>query len=289
LITDLGMTSRARDKQRRGSSASSRSPGIWRGPLTSPDPDGTEVEHGVRPAGMSWRLVSALIVVALIVVLTLFFTFDAFYVHSISVGGLHYLTVEEVFALSGIVVPGEGNQHLFWLDPEEIRQNILRSPSVADVRVYIDWPPNMVQIIIEEREPALVWEQGGVAVWLDLQGRVMRQREDRPDLLRISVNNLVDESLLEANASVDQDVVTGALQLQELLPDTHMLRYDATKGLGFQDNRGWDAWFGVGTGMPERLLIYNAIVNDLVGRGIQPGEVNVSNPDYPFYSVLWGR
>ncbi len=283
------MTSRARDKQRRGSSAPSRSPAIWRGPLAAPEAERTEVEHGVRPGGMSWRLVSAAIVVCLIVVLTLFITFDAFYVHSISVGGLRYMTVEEVFALSGIVVPGQGNQHLFWLDPEEIRQNILRSPSVADVRVYIDWPPNMVQIIIEEREPALVWEQGGVAVWLDLQGRVMRQREDRPDLLRISVSSPMDEGLLEANASVNADVVTGALQLQELLPDIPMLRYDATKGLGFQDARGWEAWFGVGTGMAEKLLIYNAIVNNLVGRGIQPGEINVSNPDHPVYNVLWGR
>ncbi|MFN8371969.1 MAG: FtsQ-type POTRA domain-containing protein [Anaerolineae bacterium] len=282
------MTSRARDKQRRGS-ASSRSPAIWRGPLATPDTEATEVEHGVRPAGMSWRLVSAAIVVCLIVVLVLFFTFDAFYVHSISVGGLHYMTVEEVFALSGIVVPGEGNQHLFWLDPEDIRQNILRSQSVADVRVYIDWPPNMVQIIIEEREPALVWEQGGVAVWLDLQGRVMRQREDRSDLLRISVDSLMDEGLLEANAHVDPDIVTGALQLQELLPETPVLRYEEGKGLGFQDARGWEAWFGVGTGMAERLTIYNAITSNLVGRGIQPGEVNVSNPDYPFYNVLWGR
>jgi hypothetical protein len=283
------MTSRTRDKQRRASSTASRSPAIWRGPLTSPDAEREDVEHGVRPRGMSWRLVSAAIVVCLIVVLTLFFTFDAFYVHSISVGGLRYMTVEEVFALSGIVVPGEGNQHLFWLDLEAIRQSILRSPTVADVRVYIDWPPNMVQIIIEERQPALVWEQGGVAVWLDLQGRVMRQREDRPDLLRISVTGFMDEALLEAEARVDADIVTGALQLQELLTDVPLLRYDPAKGLGFQDSRGWEAWFGVGTGMAERLLIYNALVNDLVGRGIQPGEINISNPDRPYYNVLWGR
>jgi hypothetical protein len=99
----------------------------------------------------------------------------------------------------------------------------------------------------------------------------------------------MDEGLLEADARLDADIVTGALQLQELLTDVPMLRYDPTRGLGFQDSRGWEAWFGVGTGMAERLLIYNALVDNLVGRGIQPGEVNVSNPDYPFYNVLWGR
>jgi cell division septal protein FtsQ len=284
------MSSRARERQRRASSKESgRTPAILRPRTTAPETETPVVEHGVRPAGFAWRLVSALIVVCLIVILTLFFTFDAFYVRTISVGGLHYMTEEEIFALSGIVVPGEGNQHLFWLDPEEIRQNIMRSTSVADVRVYIDWPPNAVQIIVEEREPALVWQQGGVAVWLDLQGRVMRLREDRPDLLRIMVSSALVEAPLEANVQVSADVVNGALQLQTLIPELTELRYDPYKGLGFPDERGWDAWFGVGTGMPERMLIYNALVNDLVGRGIQPGEIVVADPDAPYYTYLWGR
>ena len=28
------------------------------------------------------------------------------------------------------------------------------------------------------------WEQSGTANWVDIQGRIMQQREDRPDLLR---------------------------------------------------------------------------------------------------------
>ncbi|NWF69635.1 MAG: FtsQ-type POTRA domain-containing protein [Chloroflexi bacterium] len=281
------MSTRARDRQRRNKNTGTRAPGVWRGPLAAPESTREDVEHGVRPRGMSWRLVSAAIVVLLLVVLVLFFTFDAFYVRSIRVGGLRYLTVEEVFALSGIVVPGEGNQHLFWLDPEAIRYNILRSPGIADAQVRIDWPPNMVEIIIQEREPALVWEQGGVAVWLDVHGRVMRQREDRPDLLRISAQGEIDENILDAGARLDQDIVTGALQLQELLPDLTMLRYDAVKGLGFQDPRGWEVWFGVGTEMPDRVLIYQDLANDLVARGIQPGEINFAGGLY--YTVLWGR
>jgi len=79
------------------------------------------------------------------------------------------------------------------------------------------------------------------------------------------------------------------LQLRSLFPNIEVLRYHPHKGLGYQDGRGWEVWFGIGTDMPEKILIYEAIVANLQARGIQPGEVDVSNPDAPYYSVLWGR
>ncbi len=129
-----------------------------------------------------WRLVSGLMVLSMLTVLALFFTSDAFYVHSIAVGGLHYMTSDEIFTLTNIT-----NMHIFWVDPAQVRRG---HPALADGRRRRRahrLAPNMVQIVITEREPALVWQQAGTATWIDLQGRVMRQREDRPDLLRVSL------------------------------------------------------------------------------------------------------
>lgn len=232
---------------------------------------------------VSWRVFSGMIVVSLLAVLFLLFGADSFYVHSIAVGGTRYMTKEDVFALAGIA-----NMHLFWLDPAEIRTNILRSPTLADAQVYISWPPNMVQVVVQEREPALVWEQEGVATWIDLQGRVMRQWEDRPDLLRISVETPTDGPLSPETA-IDTAIVNGALQLHELMPDRPAFRYHPEKGLGYTDTPGWNVWFGVGTDMPEKILIYNAIVGNLQARGLQPSEVDVIDPDAPYYcSVVSG-
>jgi hypothetical protein len=143
----------------------------------------------------------------------------------------------------------------------------------------------MVQIVITEREPALVWEQSGTATWIDLQGRVMRQREDRPDLMRVSVDDSVAGAV---GASVEQEIVSGAVQLQSLLPGISVLRYHPDKGLGYNDQRGWQAWLGTGTNMPEKVLIYNAIVNSLLARGVLPTEISVADPDAPYFSVLSG-
>lgn len=271
------MASRSRESRRRPG----RLPGVWYGDQTD-TAERPVVSHGVRGrVFVGWRLFSSLIIVSLLLVLFLFFSADAFYVHSIAVGGLEYLTKEEVFALTNIA-----NMHVFWLDPAEIRQNILRSPTVADASVQVGWPPHMVQVVIQERQPALVWEQAGVATWIDVQGRVMQQREDRPDLLRIA--DYVTEGPLAPNTRLQTEIITGALQLRSMFPNIDLLRYHPSKGLGYQDGRGWEVWFGVGTNMPQKILVYNAIVTNLMGRNIQPTEINIANPDAPYYSVLGG-
>ena len=262
------MTSKTRENRR-----TARTPAIWRGRLST-EVEHAPVQHGVRGRfSISWRIVSGLIVLSLLVVLGLFFTSDAFYVHSIAVGGLRYMTSNEIFTLTNIT-----SLHIFWVDPDQVRADVLRSPTVADAEVRIGWPPNMVQIIITEREPALVWEQAGQATWIDLQGRVMRQREDRPDLLRVSADSSMTGPV---GATLDPDIVTGAVQLQALLSGVNVLRYHPDKGLGYNDQRGWEAWFGTGSDMSEKVLIYNAMVNDFQDRGYFLREFDVGNPDAP--------
>jgi hypothetical protein len=239
------------------------------------------VQHGTSGrVFVSWRLFSGLIVVSLVAALFLFFSADAFYVHGIAVSGERYLSKQEIFALTGAA-----DLHVFWINPDEVREAVLRSPTLADVEVQVSWPPRMVQVSVQEREPALVWEQAGVATWVDLQGRVMRLWEDRPDLLRISASPLIDGPLTP-ELRLDEDIVSGALQLYTLAPEQDALRYHPDKGLGYFDQRGWDAWFGIGTDMPEKILIYNAIVANLRSRSIQASEINVANPDAPYYCGL---
>lgn len=274
------MVSRSREGRRR----SNRTPGIWRGPL-SPTRQTTRppVQHGARGRDFfGWRIISGLLVIGLGAVLFLFFSTNVFYIHSIAVGGLQYLTREEVFTLSGIA-----NVHVFWVDPVKVRQNILRSPSVAEAQVQVGWPPTMVQVVIEERQPALIWAQAGVTTWIDLQGRVMLLRADQPGLIQIVADSTFGDPP-GPNVQLEAGIVSGALQLQSLFPNLSRLRYHPEKGLGYNDERGWEVWFGIGTNMPDKIRVYDAIVENLLGRGRQPTQVNVANPHAPYYSVRGG-
>jgi hypothetical protein len=274
--------SSARQRQQRR--RDERAPGVWRGrEVAQAEPEERRVvEHGVRRYGeVNWRIFSGMIVVALSVALAMFFLTDFFYVRSVTVVGANYLDDSEVFRYADIA-----EMHIFWVNPDDVRKNILAaSPVIADAKVSVSWPPNMVTIEIEEREPALIWVQAGVTGLIDLQGRVLRfppDTEALPNLLRI----LADTSLSGppgVEAPIPVDAVSGALQLRTLLAGVGELRYNAEKGLGFREPGGWDVWLGVGTDMSNKLLIYDAIRDNLVSRGITPVEINVSNPDGAYY------
>lgn len=221
------------------------------------------------------------VLLSLTVVLFVFFRSDAFYVRQIEVGGLNHLTAEEVFTLSGVA-----NMHLFWIDPAVVRESVLRSPSVSDANVRVGWPPHLVQIEIREREPALIWEQAGVRTWIDVQGRVMQQRADLTDMLRIVVEGV--EAPVGPNVLIPQSVVAGALQLRTIYPEMNAFLYDPNEGLGFQDSRGWRVWFGEGTAMAAKDNVYRAIVADLQARHIQPEFIDVGDINAPYYKIWWG-
>ena len=228
---------------------------------------------------LGWRAVSGMIVAGLSVVLYLFLTADAFYVSSVAIGGEKYLTREEIFRFSDVA-----QRHIFWIDPDEVEARLERVANIADAKVYVGWPPDMVQIIVTEREPALIWEQS-VRVWVDVNGIVMTQREDRPELLRIVASN-VDEPL-DVGARVPQTIVDGALQLRQRHPNIDVLVYDPLKGLGYRDGGGWTVWFGDGHEIDTKLLVYYRVVESIKAKGIQPGDIYMNEPDRPVYTVLW--
>ena len=223
-----------------------------------------------------WRLVSLFIIAVMLVLLYAMFQSDTFYVRSVSVEGNRYLTREEVFAFAGIA-----SLHVFWVDPAQTERNIMRERSVASASVSIVPGAPMVRIRVEEREPVLVWEQAGTAFWIDVQGQVMRQREELPDLLRIQASGQLDDSPVVSPDGIDPEIVFSALALQTRLPGLTSLRYDSSDGLTFRDENGWDIHMGVGF-IEEKLSIYRGIVARMRSEGITPTEISIVDPDTPF-------
>lgn len=255
-----------------------REPALLRTPASGPEaaPRAPLQQVNERNWGISWRLFSGLIAASLIVVLAIFFSSDAFFVRTIGVNGAETMTPNEVFALADVA-----GEHIFWIDPAVVRENLLRSPSLADARVTVGWSSPLVTIDVQERQPALIWDQAGVQVWVDVAGRVMRLRDESRALMRVVVDDL---SQGPAAGEVDQKVVNSAIQLGALLPDVRSLRYHPTNGLGFTDPRGWTAWMGVGNDMDQKVQVYEALIGDLQDRGITPRSIYLINPHRPWYS-----
>lgn len=280
------MTSQPRENRRaerrvarqQRETAQTREPALLRTPASGVDPAARPPLQQVNERGLSisWRLFSGLIAASLIVVLVIFLSSDAFFVRTIGVNGAETVTPNEVFALADVA-----GEHVFWIDPVAVRANLLRSPSLADAQVNVSWSSPLVTIDVQERQPALIWDQAGVQVWVDVAGRVMRLRDDSRDLMRVVVDDITQGP---AAGEVDQRVVNSAIQLGALLPDVRALRYHPINGLGFTDPRGWTVWLGVGNDMDQKVQVYEALIGNLQDRGVNPRSIYLINPHRPWYS-----
>ncbi len=226
-----------------------------------------------------WRWLSGAILIVALLALYMLLDNSMFYVARAEVGGLRYISPEEVYALSGAA-----NLHIFWVDPYEVAQAVAADPSIASAEVMVTWPARLI-IRVQEREPALIWQQGTRWWWVDVNGNVMPLRRDMPELLRVAVETPQQEEL-HAGDTIPPDVVNGALQLHTLYPNIDLLFYDPDRGLSYQDGRGWRVYFGTGADMPRKLQVYLALVDSLLARGIQPEYIDVGNLDAPYYK-LW--
>ncbi len=247
-------------------------------------------QFGIRvplSSGFNWRWISGALALVLIGAGIFIFTSPLFRVTQAEIGGLQYVPAEEVFTASGVA-----GRHILMIDPTEVSEQVTASPSFDSVQVWIGWPARVV-IVVREREPALVWEQGGNRYWVDVNGNLMVMRRDLPNLVRV-INEgeaipfqcpgpaCTDEN----RVTIDPAVVLGTQQLKTLRPNIDVLYYDPVHGLSYQDGRGWRAYFGVGINMGLKLAIYETLVANLVSRGVQPIYIDVSDPDAPFYRVV---
>jgi cell division septal protein FtsQ len=206
-----------------------------------------------------WRLVSLVMILALSGALYVLFNENMFYVSHVYVGGLRYLSPEEVYRLTNIA-----DQHIFWVNPEDVARAVERDAAIAAAEVEAKLP-GRVHIYVVEREPSIVWEQAGVRSWVDVQGYVMPLRDDLPELLRIVVEG--EDEPVTPYSRIDPDVVAGALQLRALRPNIERLFLHPIEGLGLLDGRGWRVYFGTGTDMEQKLLVYEALVDEMWQEG----------------------
>jgi hypothetical protein len=244
-----------------------------------------------RRVYVSTRWFSAAIMGLMLLMLVLFMNSGVFFIREIYVGGTRYLTPPEIFQRSGLA-----NMHIFWVDPAVIETQLEADPAIANAKVEIGWPPNMVQITVMERQPALIWVQSGQQVWVDLTGRVMQLRQDVPNLVKVIVEKPTKtihlsncplqglDEVLGPGSCIDASTVAGVLQFKALYPNAQEIVYDPVKGLGYHDGRGWVLWFGDGVDIDTKMRVYDQIVeNTFVKNGIQLIEVNVADPDLAYY------
>jgi hypothetical protein len=216
--------------------------------------------------------------------LALWLTLDArFYVYAAEIAGARRVSHDEIFQASELM-----GLHILWAQPAAIEARILdRLPSLESAEVTCHLPSNC-SIAVIERQPRVLWDEGGELWWIDEEGAVFSGHQGA-DLE--AVNDAAERWLVtgplprNADGNLDEQVRVALTELWrsgEEVPTE--FDYTVEHGLSFIDRHGWRVIIGQGSGMHQRLWVLDRVTAHLESRGVTPGFVDVRFPKAPYYS-----
>lgn len=259
---------------------------------------GAELVLGSLPnIQIGWRTVSG-VIVGILVVLMLFFTNSSmFRVSTPEVIGITRISVSDISTVVNL-----GNKPIYMVDPQVVAAQITQSfPQLMNVQVSVGMPASVV-IMAQERQPVLAWEYNGPVVWIDSDGYIFEPSGELDGLPIVHadelppftvVENPVDEGSFIATSplaptvrKMDTGLLQAALQIGVNVPNGADLVFNPLEGFGWYDPGGWKVFIGTNlNNLDLKLIIYQAINQTLVERGITPTMISVAQPDAPFYRV----
>lgn len=260
---------------------------------------------------VGWRLVSGFLVVIFSALLLSAWRSPDYRVSQILINGNQRITQEEIlgsFDVSGLPV--------FMIDPTQITTAILDAfPEFDEVRADITLP-NQIIITVSEKQPIITWKFSDRLLWIDKEGYVLPVRGSTEETLTIDsftyptfyhseAENQLKISLPKAlprfnnwkesstsmtwyayHRQIDPNLLQAIINLNTVIPYEKVLLFDPHRGLGWNDQRGWKIFVGFNLEhIAEKWLMYEKIVSELAGQGIQPTLISVEYLHAPYYRM----
>ncbi|MCX8061419.1 MAG: FtsQ-type POTRA domain-containing protein [Anaerolineales bacterium] len=234
-----------------------------------------------------WRLLSALLSLALLALLYLIWTAPLFVVNNVSIQGLQRISAREV----SIELDVE-DQPIFLIDPQSLREKIITQfPEFRNVEVYLHFP-NKVTIQVDERNPLFVWKQGDRKLLVDAEGFAFPVRGEGGNLPKLMIE--AQDFPLANNPEVQAefrepllpvDLVSGILSISALIPDGAVLFYDNGRGLGWRDPRGWLVYVGEPKDLGLKMKIYELMLKKIKKEEKKPVLISIEYVHAPYYRL----
>lgn len=241
----------------------------------------------------SWRILSFILVAGLTMLIYYMWTSPNFQVQMVEINGALRLNADEISRTLNLY-----NKPVFMLDPEQMEESLnLTYPELKDVSIHIGLPASVVVQVIE-RVPLISWKQDSATQWIDGDGYAFPPRGEAEKLVSVQAyaspprpsQSQVDRDPVELAAGfqafMQPELVAGILVMRAQSPEGAELVYDPQHGLGWEDSRGWDVFFGSnGNDIESKLVVYKSIVKKLQTDGITPVLINVEHIHAPYYRL----
>lgn len=263
---------------------------------------GSEVRLPALPQmTLSWRLLSGLLAVGMIVLLYMMRNGDTFRINTVNLSGGIRVPSDEIKA--NLNVTGDS---IIFVQPKQVEEQIVAQfPDIKNARVSVSMPDSL-NVVVEERIPAVLWYQDDQELyWIDQDGftftvrgeanlpiRVFSDTTPPASLGYIDPNSLMTKEELEkiefdpSIPPVDPSFILALQKLNTIKPaDTPML-FTRENGIGWADPNGWQVFFGNNTeDIDLKLIEYSHIVKTILDRNLQPILISMEFLHAPFYRL----
>ncbi len=270
--------------------------------VPTPGMSGVEIRLPSLPAWhLSWKILSFGLAAGLAILLYVLLTNPIFQVQVVEVEGLLRLSPDEISRSLDIA-----NQPIFSLDPAQMKEALENDfTELRDISIQVGLPAK-VMIQVAERVPLIAWNQGDRTTWVDGEGTAFPPRGEASKLVVVNANGnppvpqrvqASSDSMLEglpetlAGPAEEQvfmmpEFVNAILLMRAQAPEKVDLAFDPEHGLGWQDARGWQVFFGMDVSQMEtKLLVYKSIVKKIKAEGITPALINLEHVHAPYYRM----
>ncbi len=236
---------------------------------------------GVPILHPGWRLLSGTLSLLLAFTLWWLWNAGAYRVNDIVLEGAQRVTPQDVITLIPL-----RDTPIFAVDAALLAAQVRQAfPEFYQPEVHIGLPAK-ITIRTVERQPVLVWAQGGKTLWVDMQGVGFPPRGDAPPEVVVKADAAPPLETPAPAQILPSEFVEAALQVSYLSPKGIPLVYSSEHGLGWQDPLGWQVYFGRNLNdIEDKLRIYAAIITYLQENDLHPMFVSLEYPQTPYYHL----
>jgi cell division protein FtsQ len=251
---------------------------------------------------IGWRAASLMMVLMMIACLVLIWKAPTFRVASVKAEGLQRLTLTDLNAVMRV-----SGKSIFTINPNTVDKALQKAfPELSMISVKVNLPAD-IKVVVNERQPVIAWVQDGQETWVDADGVSFPARGTISDtLVKVegygtppgliqsaatdptfsTTGELTMTTTLTPTLKLSPDFVSAILSLGEKMPADTLLVYDSEHGLGWNDPKGWDVFFGTeDQDMEMKLTVYQSLVERLESQGIQPALISVEYVHAPYYRM----
>lgn len=228
------------------------------------------------------RWISGALFVLLALAAFALFTMPQFRVSKPVVSGSNLINVEEITYYTGL-----RSMPLFMIDPEVIRETLLkRYPEAKDVSVKTMFP-DQVEIVLVQRLPILEWDFGGSKFWVDDQGIVMKELTEPNQMMYVLANsfpgakNKFDRKIPE---SLTANMMKTLKDIYAAKPADKTLFYTYENGYGWMTDSEYTLWLGMDSNdLEEKLKMAASLDRYFKQEEILPEMLSLEFPSAPYY------